>query len=204
MPAITPLQQSAHHLPQSNFPESFQCYRPPCHKVYGCICISPANKVLLVKGRATGKWSFPKGHKFRSESYLECARRETREETGLDLGDLKPIAFHKLSFGEYYFFEVPEELAPQPRDTTEVEEACWMALNEIRKNKVNVDVNYFLGKMKRGGGFGSGSSANSSGSQQDLKSGSTEAPSWRLKSAPTSSQEEEPEDPPVNSIIKIE
>lgn len=203
MPSNTlPLEEAiapqSYHLPQSNFPESFQCYRPPCHKVYGCICMSPSNKVLLVKGRATGKWSFPKGHKFRSESYLDCARRETREETGIDLGDLKPIAFHKLSFGEYYFFEVPEEVVPRPKDTEEVEAACWMGLQDIRKNKVNVDVNYFLRKMRSGG------PGVSLKSMKDFSHEGCESPSWRLKSSSLSSSPQEDPEPLSNSIVKIE
>ena len=44
------------------------------------------NRVLAVKGRRTGKWGFPKGHLEASESSLECALRELREEAGLDLG----------------------------------------------------------------------------------------------------------------------
>ena len=136
---------------ESTFPSPFQCYRPPSHKVYGAICMSPHNTILMVKGRATGKWSFPKGHKLRSENYQECARRETLEETGINLEAYKPMGYHKLSHGEYYFYELPYEIQPEPKDNTEVEDAQWMSVSEIRGSKVNVDVSYFLDRLRRGG-----------------------------------------------------
>lgn len=139
--------------PTSSFPASFQCYKPHYHKVYGSVCMSPSNRVLVVKGRRSGKWSFPKGHKKGSESYLDCARRETMEETGIPLTPFPPIACHKFFAGEYFFFELPEETTPQPRDSAEIEEAAWMTLDELRALRsggVNVDINYFLDRMRRG------------------------------------------------------
>ena len=140
-------------LKNPKFPAPFQCYRPPYDKVYGGICMSPKNRVLLVRGRRTGKWSFPKGHKQRGEGYLACAVRETAEETGLDLSALTPVAYHKFSAGEYFFFEVEEEMEPAPRDNEEVSEARWMTVADIRALRHcerNVDVNFFLDQMRRG------------------------------------------------------
>jgi 8-oxo-dGTP pyrophosphatase MutT (NUDIX family) len=138
-------------LQATTFPQSFQCYKPFYHKVYGSICISAANRILLVKGRRTGKWSFPKGHKQRWEGFLDCAKRETMEETGIDLGDKKYIACHKMSVGEYYFFEVDEEMEPSIKDVEEVEEAAWKSMEEIGDLECNIDVSHFLNRMKRGG-----------------------------------------------------
>jgi 8-oxo-dGTP diphosphatase len=132
-----------------NFPKPFQCYKPQSHKVYGCICISPVNRVLIVKGRRSGKWSFPKGHKNGSESYIDCALRETREETGIDLRPFSPMAYHKLSAGEYYFFEVQEEYTPMVCDEREVAEAGWYTLEEMADMECNVDVSYFLSRVNR-------------------------------------------------------
>ena len=112
--------------------------------------MSNTNRILLVKGRRSGKWSFPKGHKQRSESYLDCAMRETEEETGICLRGRKHIACHKLSVGEYYFFEMDDELAPFVGDNAEVEEAGWFALSEIKKLSCNVDVNHFVERIYRG------------------------------------------------------
>lgn len=132
------------------FPQSFRCYKPLNHKVYGTICITPYNRILLVKGRKTGKWSFPKGHKKRSETYINCALRETEEETGISLYDKCHTAYHKLSAGEYYIFEVEKELEIDIRDTCEIEEALWIHLLDIPQLPCNVDVNRFLDKIDRG------------------------------------------------------
>lgn len=130
------------------FPRAFQCYKPNTEKVYGTICMTPQNTLLLVQGRKSMKWSFPKGHKQCGESYLDCALRETLEETGVDLQDEVPVSFQRLSVGEYYFFEV-EETPLVPGDTREIIDARWMNLSEIRSSPCNVDVNNFLLRMRR-------------------------------------------------------
>jgi len=94
------------------------------------------------------KWSFPKGHRECGESYLECAVRETYEETGIDLEGLTPVSYQKLSVGEYYFFEVEEQDA-FPVDKREIIETRWMTVDEIREEHCNVDVNNFLLRMRR-------------------------------------------------------
>ena len=42
-------------------------------------------EILLVKHVNSGHWSFPKGHVEGDETELETARREIKEETGLDV-----------------------------------------------------------------------------------------------------------------------
>ena len=41
--------------------------------------------LLLLRHRAKGHWSFPKGHVEGSETEIETALREVKEETGLDI-----------------------------------------------------------------------------------------------------------------------
>ena len=131
------------------FPAPFHCYKPATHKVFGTVCMTTDNRVLVVKGRRSGKWSFPKGHKLPRETYLQCALRETVEETGVDLSGLRATSSHRLSAGEYYFFEVEEAVETTVRDTLEVEEAKWLTLDEIAELQCNVDVNYFLDRIDR-------------------------------------------------------
>lgn len=50
----------------------------------GAIIISEG-KVLVVKQKNSGNYGFPKGHKMESESDVETAIRETKEETNLDI-----------------------------------------------------------------------------------------------------------------------
>ena len=135
------------------FPAAFHCYKPNNQKVYGAICISPYSTLLLVRGRKSNKWSFPKGHKNGNETYLECVSRETYEEAGIDLANYMPSAYQRLAVGEYYFYDVPYELETEIRDTQEILEARWMSLPEMKNEKCNVDVNAFLNKIKMRGWF---------------------------------------------------
>ena len=130
-------------MPHSNFPSAFNSYVPSSQKVYGCICISPNNKVLLVKGRAGHIWSFPKGHRERTDpNALACALRELKEETGIAL-HRDYIAYKKYKAGEYYIFDVPEEYRTFPQDTKEIEDAGWFTFEEICDLKKNIDVSLF-------------------------------------------------------------
>ncbi len=134
---------------QPVFPQSFRCYKPSNHKVYGTVCITPDNTILVVKGRRSGKWSFPKGHKLRSETYINCALRETLEETGVNLQNREHRCYQKMSAGEYYFFDVEEELETRVNDSTEVVEAAWLSPTELENLECNVDVNYWLSRRNR-------------------------------------------------------
>lgn len=135
------------------FPKAFSCYKATTDKVYGSICISSLNTILLVRGRKSNKWSFPKGHKKRGETYIDCAVRETYEEAGIILDNVLPSAYQRLSVGEYYFYDIEEEIAPCIKDTQEISEARWMSINEMRRESCNVDVNNFLSRLQRNSNF---------------------------------------------------
>ncbi len=117
-------------------------------QVYGSIYISRSNKVLLVRGRGSDKWSFPKGHPKEGETAFQCAKRETLEEVGLEL----PLFFEKLiplRTGSYYLVR-SREVTCTTQDPKEVEEIGWFTSKQIRSNNlnVNVDVNTFLREYK--------------------------------------------------------
>jgi 8-oxo-dGTP pyrophosphatase MutT (NUDIX family) len=134
---------------QSHFPSAFDSYIPPDQKVYGCICISPNNKILLVKGRAGQMWSFPKGHREKSDrTALACALRELKEETGIALHK-DYIACKKYKAGEYYIYEVPEEYRTFPQDTREIEDAGWFTYEDICELKKNIDVSLFCQHIQK-------------------------------------------------------
>lgn len=133
----------------NNFPSAFDSYQPPVHKVYGCICISPDNKILLVKGRAGQMWSFPKGHRERADrTSLACALRELREETGISLNQ-DYIAYKKYKAGEYFIYSVPEEFRTFPLDTREIERADWFTYEEICDLRKNIDVSLFCQHIQK-------------------------------------------------------
>jgi 8-oxo-dGTP pyrophosphatase MutT (NUDIX family) len=111
--------------------------------VYGGILQSSSNRFLLVKGRHSGKWSFPKGHIEPGETALECVCREIREETGLSILPA-PIRCVPLRGGTYYLFWMPVEFVPAPRDTNEIEEARWMTMEEIKGVQANIGVTSYF------------------------------------------------------------
>ena len=132
---------------------AWKSYVPQYRRVYGCICISKSNKVLLVKGKkGEGKWSFPKGHiEPQDQSPINCALRELKEETGLILKQ-SFFGFKKFRAGQYYMYYMPKECEVSPRDSREVEEAKWVHLEDLKNLNKNVDVSMFvqyLEKVKR-------------------------------------------------------
>lgn len=129
---------------ESRFPSAFDCYRPRSQKVFGVILISENGSVLLVQGRKTLKWSFPKGHIKPTETWAECAVRECFEETGISLEHLKPTNPRKLFSGYYYIFKNVTEISPTINDSTEVVNVAWVPIDKIPYLRCNIDLNNFL------------------------------------------------------------
>lgn len=138
-------------MQQSNiFPKAFAHYKPRSLKVYGVICISRDNRLLLVKGKRTGIWSFPKGHLKGNETSQQCALRELEEETGIVL---KPETFYltrKLFAGEYFFYQVDDEFPVEPKDTFEVSDGGWFSLEELPRLHCNADIVNLINRLHKG------------------------------------------------------
>ena len=132
---------------KSTMPKAFQSYKPREMKVYGAICVDSLGNVLLVRGRHSHKWSFPKGHCKPNESDLSCARRELKEETGLDVNE-KFVSVHRLRGGTYFIFAIDNYQELNVRDNWEIEEAAWWPLINLPNIDSNVDVSIFRTLMK--------------------------------------------------------
>ena len=94
------------------------------NRCYGGILYRQNNgqqQYLLVKGRQTGIWSFPKGHSIKGETPLECAKREIREETGLHLKQ-EPLRPQRLKGGIYFVFDLKDLNNPKMTEEAEEEE----------------------------------------------------------------------------------
>ena len=134
-------------MPVSTMPSCFQSYKPRYMKVYGAICINNKGEVLLVHGRQSKKWSFPKGHVKGNEKDLECVKRELYEETGLLAPD-NYVSFHKLYAASYYIFVYENTPKTKINDKSEVDELMWVPLTQIPEEDCNVDVSIFRSIMK--------------------------------------------------------
>ncbi len=98
-------------------------------------------EVLLVHSSGNynrGKpWSIPKGLSDVDETHMEqTARRETREETGVEAGELVDLGFidYKKSKKRVHCFAGPAPADAAPRCASwEVDQACFVPLERARQ-----------------------------------------------------------------------
>jgi 8-oxo-dGTP pyrophosphatase MutT (NUDIX family) len=117
-------------------------------QVYGAICVDPSGNVLLVRGRLSKKWSFPKGHRKYNETSLECALRELYEETGI-----RPVgnytSMYKMKGGKYFVFNIDSNVEICINDTVEINAVEWFPLNKLPLIATNIDVSLFRSHIKQ-------------------------------------------------------
>jgi 8-oxo-dGTP pyrophosphatase MutT (NUDIX family) len=97
----------------------------------------------VIRGRQSGKWSFPKGHGESGEAPLDACLRELNEETGVDLSGIKPDDELRFKAGTYFVFYLKEKPVLNPRDTNEVIDSMWVPLNRLCHLNGNMDLNIF-------------------------------------------------------------
>lgn len=129
------------------FPKAFQTYIPRTHcinsHVYGAIVMNNIKEIVLIKGRQSGKWSFPKGHGRPRETPLEACIRELKEETGIDMYGITPDDEIRFNTGTYFVFFVKDRIKIEPEDTKEVADSMWISINRIQHVRMNKDLNSF-------------------------------------------------------------
>lgn len=106
-------------------------------------------KFLMLKGRRSCVWSFPKGHPedVDKNSPLRTAVRETQEETGLVNGHDYTIVGDAIRFGKrpYWLGIVQGEPTVQLCWHEHIE-WCWMSRDEIAEANANTDVRAWVKK----------------------------------------------------------
>lgn len=127
--------------------------RPRKQKCYGGIIRMKIGndydyEYVIVQGRYSGKWSFPKGHSKWNETPLECARREIAEETGIEQLP-EPIKYIKAASSHYYIFELTEKITFKPKDNFEVMNVKWVKIEEMRLLELNAGIHHYLKRIKR-------------------------------------------------------
>lgn len=137
------------HATQRDTWRAFRHYKPRSQKVFGVVAVSPNKRILLVQGRCSGKWSFPKGHLDGCETGQECALRECIEETGIAMSG-KPYTIRKLYAGEYFFYKTDHEEVSPKHDKNEISEVGWFTLDEIRSLKHNADILNLISRINSG------------------------------------------------------
>ena len=112
-------------------------------KVGVSVIVTKDEKVLLLKRQGShgnGSWAPPGGHIEYGESLEECARRETLEETGVEIGEITFRAITNDLFeeeGKHYItvwlegqYLSGEPTINSPRETSEIGWFAWDMLPE--------------------------------------------------------------------------
>ena len=117
------------------FPRAFQTYIPRSHcissHVYGAIVLTRDREVAVIRGRKTGKWSFPKGHGNSHELPLDACIRELKEETGINMTGVIPDNEIRFKSGTYFVFYLQEKIDISPEDIVEVMDSMWVPINRL-------------------------------------------------------------------------
>ena len=105
------------------------------------VIVRCGNDVLLIRRRGAhgaGTWSPPGGHLDFGETFEQCALRETREETGVTVGNLRFVAITNDVFSDEHRHYVTvwlegeyvrgEATVQSPREMSEVGWFDWSAL----------------------------------------------------------------------------
>jgi 8-oxo-dGTP pyrophosphatase MutT (NUDIX family) len=100
-------------------------------------------KFLVVRGKDTGIWSFPKGRMDDNEDEEVCAIREVYEETGILIDNLKENDRLKLGRNTYFIINVDDINKYNTfniKDTFEVDVVEWKTFSELKKLSCNKDI----------------------------------------------------------------
>ena len=104
----------------------------------GCILLNKEKKSIALVYREKQKdFSFPKGHLENDESLIECAIRETAEETKFDCKILENEPIYIENYvtpsGEdvemYYF--ISQYIGLSDNDSTDTHQTFWIPYNEV-------------------------------------------------------------------------
>lgn len=124
----------------------------------GCILINKQNKkVGLVYRKEQGDYSFAKGHIEENETIIECAKRETEEETGRkieivsdkELGILSYITKKGENVDTYLYLAIDEGILDKDIPENLKEELEWVEFENVEKMLTHDDLKEFWNMKKQ-------------------------------------------------------
>lgn len=104
------------------------------------VMVFKGNKVLLAKRKnslGSGEYCWPGGHMEYGESFEECARREVREETGMEIKNIRFLRLLNLKhFAPKHFVDIElmadwEDGEPQLLEPDKFEPWNWYDLENL-------------------------------------------------------------------------
>lgn len=113
-------------------------------KAGGIIFNKNLTKVIMVLNRASYingdcKWGLPKGHLVNYEKIHIGAKREIKEETGLQLSLRKEHRCIKINSCYYYIIILDKEYSLNAIDKNEIFMTKWVNIKDITKFNINYD-----------------------------------------------------------------
>lgn len=119
------------------FPSKISTYkRGSARKAGAFICAD--EHILLVQ--SCGRfWGPPKGTIEDNESIRDCAIREVREETGLDVSSVLPDTYIRLKSRFYYYIIYTKQMCvvPSQNPGNDVNGIGWFNIECVRRNILN-------------------------------------------------------------------
>lgn len=98
------------------------------------VVLFDGDKVLLGK-KPSGYW-LPGGHAHQDESSLDAAIREFKEETDLDLSDLKLI-YSKITEDKIVDVYACNKFKGKPKADDDLDEVHWFSIDELPEMKLD-------------------------------------------------------------------
>ncbi|MFJ5282773.1 NUDIX domain-containing protein [Pseudomonas sp. NPDC088429] len=104
-------------------------------ELHGTVICQFAEKILFVR-KENPEWSLPGGKVEANELPVEGARRELKEETGLELKDAEFLGHHVFDREEHHLYRLTVRDADQPRPGAEIVECRWFTHAELKSVSV--------------------------------------------------------------------
>jgi 8-oxo-dGTP diphosphatase len=104
-------------------------------ELHGTVICQFAGKILFVR-KEKPEWSLPGGKVEANELPVEGARRELREETGLEFEGAEFLGHHFFDLEEHHLYRLTVRDADQPRPGAEIVECRWFTHTELKSVSV--------------------------------------------------------------------
>jgi 8-oxo-dGTP diphosphatase len=104
-------------------------------ELHGTVICEFAGKILFVR-KEKPEWSLPGGKVEANELPVEGARRELKEETGLEFEGAEFLGHHFFDLEEHHLYQLTVRDADQPRPGAEIVECRWFTHTELKSVSV--------------------------------------------------------------------
>jgi len=146
-----------HSTPNNELWKAFNTKQKKAKRCGTIIFNKTLDKIVAVLNRHSydigeNKWGFPKGGIHKNETYVQCAQRETLEETGLHIEiSTKNTSILKLGSSIYFPIIIDEKTILKPIDTREIYKVKWLPIDKLidySDKHTNSELKQFLKKSK--------------------------------------------------------